>query len=46
MRVDYVIPAGTFKGLGFMWRGAVLRGNDSADKDEARLMVSYSIPLL
>ncbi|WP_421552448.1 OprD family outer membrane porin [Pseudomonas yamanorum] len=46
VRVDYVIPAGAFKGLGFMWRGAVLRGNDSADKDEARLMVSYSIPLL
>jgi hypothetical protein len=46
LRIDYVIPTGTFKGLGFMWRGAVFRGNDSADKDETRLMVSYSIPLL
>lgn len=46
LRVDYVIPAGTFKGLGFTWRSAVLRGNDSADKDETRLIVSYSIPLM
>ena len=28
------------------WRSAVLRGNDTADKDETRLIVSYSIPLL
>ncbi|NBB09888.1 OprD family porin [Pseudomonas sp. SLFW] len=46
MRIDYVVPSGTFKGLGLMWRGAVFRGNDSADKDETRLMVSYSIPLM
>lgn len=46
LRVDYVIPQGTFKGLGFTWRSAVLRGNDSSDKDENRLIVSYSIPLL
>lgn len=46
IRVDYVVPSGTFKGLGLMWRGAVFRGNDSTDKDETRLMVSYSIPLM
>ena len=46
LRVDYVIPTGTFKGLGLTWRSAVLRGNDTADKDETRLIVSYSIPLL
>ena len=46
LRVDYVIPSGTFKGLGLTWRGAVWRGNDTADKDETRLIVSYSIPLL
>jgi hypothetical protein len=45
IRLDYVIPTGTFKGLGFTWRGAV-RGNDTADKDETRLIVSYSIPLM
>lgn len=45
-RIDYVIPQGTFKGLGFTWRSAVLRGNDTADKDENRFIVSYSIPLL
>lgn len=46
VRVDYVIPTGTLKGLGFTWRSAVLRGNDTADKDETRLIVSYSIPLM
>lgn len=46
VRVDYVIPTGTFKGLGLTWRSAVLRGNDTADKDETRLIVSYSLPLL
>ncbi len=46
IRLDYVIPTGTFKGLGFTWRGAVMRGNDTADKDETRLIVSYSIPLM
>ncbi|MBB6286873.1 MULTISPECIES: OprD family outer membrane porin [unclassified Pseudomonas] len=46
LRVDYVIPTGTFKGLGLTWRSAVLRGNDTADKDETRLIVSYSLPLL
>jgi hypothetical protein len=46
LRIDYVIPTGTFKGLGLTWRSAVLRGNDTPDKDETRLIVSYSIPLL
>jgi hypothetical protein len=46
LRLDYVIPTGTLKGLGFTWRSAVLRGNDTADKDETRLIVSYSIPLM
>ncbi|MNU38659.1 Porin-like protein NicP precursor [compost metagenome] len=46
LRVDYVVPSGALKGLGLTWRGAVFRGNDSADKDETRLIVSYSIPLM
>nr|WP_314578131.1 OprD family outer membrane porin [uncultured Pseudomonas sp.] len=46
IRVDYVVPTGALKGLGLTWRGAVFRGNDSTDKDETRLIVSYSIPLM
>ncbi|MCM2331998.1 MAG: OprD family porin, partial [Pseudomonas sagittaria] len=34
------------KGLGFTWRNASLRGNDSTDLDENRLIVSYTLPLL
>lgn len=45
-RIDYVFPDGPLKGLGLTWRNAVFRGNDSTDKDETRLLVSYSIPLL
>jgi len=45
-RIDYVIPQGSLKGLGFTWRSAVLRGNDASDKDENRFIVSYSIPLI
>ncbi|MBB3101656.1 hypothetical protein FHR87_000016 [Azomonas macrocytogenes] len=44
-RLDYVIQSGTLKGLGFSWRTAALRGNDSRDQDENRLIASYSIPL-
>ncbi|TFY90591.1 porin [Pseudomonas kairouanensis] len=46
LRIDYVVPSGTFKGLGLTWRSAVARGNDTADKDETRLIVSYSIALM
>lgn len=46
LRVDYVIPSGTFKGLGLTWRHGVLRGNDTRDRDEHRLIVNYSLPLL
>ncbi|MDU4253310.1 OprD family porin [Pseudomonas sp.] len=54
----YVIPDGTFKGLGFTWKNAALRsglpaasaGNPGTptqrDQDENRLIVSYTIPLL
>jgi hypothetical protein len=44
-RIDYVFPQGPLKGLGLTWRNAVLRGNDSADKDESRLLVTYSLPI-
>ncbi|OBY92753.1 porin [Pseudomonas sp. AU11447] len=52
----YVIPDGTFKGLGFTWKNAALRSGLPAasqpgtatqrDQDENRLIVSYTIPLL
>jgi hypothetical protein len=45
-RLDYVLQEGTLKGLGLSWRNASQRGNVSADNDENRLIVSYSIPLL
>ncbi|MEE4462162.1 OprD family outer membrane porin, partial [Azotobacter chroococcum] len=44
-RIDYVVPEGTFKGLGLTWRNAALRGNDTRDLDENRLIVTYSLPL-
>lgn len=46
-RLDYILQSGALKGLGFSWRNASLRGNTtSADQDENRLIVSYSLPLL
>ncbi|HFH4340188.1 TPA: OprD family outer membrane porin [Pseudomonas aeruginosa] len=51
----YVIPDGTFKGLGFTWKNASFRtglpvsGSGTAtqrDQDENRLIVSYTLPLL
>ncbi|SFP98828.1 outer membrane porin, OprD family [Geopseudomonas sagittaria] len=46
LRLDYVLQDGALKGLGFTWRNASLRGNDSTDLDENRLIVSYTLPLL
>lgn len=46
LRLDYVLQDGALKGLGLSWRNASLRGNDSADRDENRLIVSYTLPLL
>ncbi|KRW58535.1 OprD family porin [Pseudomonas sp. TTU2014-080ASC] len=45
-RVDYVLQEGSFKGLGFTWRNATLRGNNETDQDENQLFVTYSLPLL
>ena len=47
VRIDYALQAGVLKGLGFSWRNAIARGNTStADGDENRLIVSYTVPLL
>ncbi|BAU74971.1 OprD family porin [Metapseudomonas furukawaii] len=47
IRLDYVLQEGAFKGLGVSWRNATLRGNTStADQDENRLILSYSLPIL
>jgi len=47
LRLDYVLQDGALKGLGLTWRNASLRGNTStADQDENRLIVSYTLPLL
>lgn len=44
-RVDYKFQAGTLKGLGLTYRNATARGNDSRDRDENRVIVSYTLPL-
>ncbi|MFC0667519.1 OprD family porin [Azotobacter chroococcum] len=44
-RVDYTVQEGMLKGVGLSWRNAALRGNDTRDQDENRLIVSYSLPL-
>ena len=47
LRLDYSLQQGALKGLGFSWRNASLRGNTStADQDENRLIVSYTLSLL
>ena len=46
--IGYVVPSGTFKGVGLAWKNASLRSDVAGqrDQDENRLIVSYSIPLL
>lgn len=47
--VAYVVPEGSLKGLGIMWKNATWRSDlTSANhaQDENRLILSYSIPLL
>jgi hypothetical protein len=45
-RVDYTVQSGLLKGVAFTWRNAAARGNDSRDRDDNRLIVNYSLPLL
>jgi hypothetical protein len=46
-RLDYTLQEGALKGLGVSWRNATFRGNTAtADQDENRLILSYSLPLL
>jgi len=44
----YVVPTGTFKGLGFTWKNAMWRDNipGQRDQDENRVILSYTLPLL
>ncbi|WP_416422918.1 OprD family porin [Pseudomonas sp. App30] len=44
----YVVPEGTFKGLGFTWKNGMWRNDipGQRDQDENRVILSYSIPLL
>ncbi|WP_263143089.1 OprD family porin [Pseudomonas sp. RIT-PI-AD] len=46
--VNYVVPEGTFKGVGLSWRNASLRSEVASqrDQDENRLILSYTLPLL
>ena len=47
LSVSYVVPTGTFKGLGLTWRNAALRSGVDAqrDQDQNRVIVSYSLAL-
>ena len=46
--VAYVVPEGTFKNVGVMWKNATWRNDipGQRDQDENRIILSYSIPLL
>ncbi len=45
LRLDYVVPSGPLKGVGVTYMNAMLRGNDTADKDENRVVLSYTLAL-
>ena len=46
--LGYVVPEGTFKGLGVAWKNASLRSDVATQRnqDENRLIVSYTLPIL
>lgn len=44
--LGYVVPEGTFKGLGLAWKNASLRSDVARNQDENRLIVSYTLPIL
>lgn len=45
LRIDYIQPTGPLKGVGVTWMNSMFRGNDTADKDENRLIFSYTLPI-
>ena len=46
IRLNYTWQRGFLKGLSFAWYNATLRSNDTTDRDESRLIMTYSFPLL
>ncbi len=44
----YVVPEGTFKGVGFTWKNAMWRNDivGQREQDENRVILSYTLPLL
>ncbi|MNM94887.1 MULTISPECIES: OprD family porin [Pseudomonas] len=46
--LGYVVPEGTFKGLGLAWKNASLRSDavNQRDQDENRLILSYTLSIL
>ncbi len=44
--LGYVVPEGTFKGVGLAWKNASLRSDVARNQDENRLIVSYTLPIL
>lgn len=45
LRLDYLVQNGPLKGVGVTWRNGIQRGNDTKDKSENRLILSYNIRL-
>ena len=46
LAIGYTIPEGQFKGLGARLMHGMYSGDDNADVDQTRFIVSYSIPLM
>lgn len=45
LALEYVVPDGTFKGLGVAWRHAVARTEAARDADQTRVIINYTLPL-
>lgn len=45
-RLDYTLQNGPLKGLNVSWRNASFRSQAANDRDQNRLIVNYSLPLL
>ena len=44
--LDYVVQSGALKKVGFGWRNSKSNSEADPNKEQTRLIVSYSIPLL
>lgn len=45
LSIDYIVPSGALKGVGFGWRNGRSHSEASRDADQNRLIVSYTLAL-